>query len=570
MKFLKFKATNLFSIKDVDLSLDNQGLLLISGENGAGKSSVSHKGLIWCLYGSTSSGLKADDVINLYAETNKAFSQVEFVGQDGRTYQVTRQRSPNRLTFKDLDSGQDLTQRHEKESQELINRALGRTFETFLQTDFFGQGKSKSFFELTAANQIELLESILPVDKLKDYIESAKEKITGIKSKINSNQLDIRTIEGKIFQINKQKDQLQANVNKWQLDFEIKQNKLLSKLSQVEKVRLAFFECLNAIDRLIPNLPPDVTKEEVHANLKQAKQGERDWTSELNKRRQSKGKCPTCSQSIPCVDPGEVEKAEQAVQDCRVAITYWQDRTNLWNNYDNLSQQVASKRQILEEFEVLQQELVDLEGQTNPFLTQATEDSKELEHLEGQLQDYLFSIDQLEERKTIIEFWVNALNKDFRTFMLQRALPYLNDRSNYYLSKLGNQKLSIEFSTITQLASGDNKNKFSATAKSSSGGAMYDALSGAEQQLVSLAVSLALSDLASAQTSGPTNLMILDECFTYMDANNCSNLISFIMEELSPRKETILLVSNDDLLKDQIPNKLHVIKTNGLSEVIKS
>ena len=68
MKFLRLKIDNAFVIDKAEIDLDQQGLVLVTGEsedggsNGSGKSSLCTKALIWGLFGRTPNGEKGDVV----------------------------------------------------------------------------------------------------------------------------------------------------------------------------------------------------------------------------------------------------------------------------------------------------------------------------------------------------------------------------------------------------------------------------------------------------------------------------------------------------------------------------
>ena len=83
--------------------------------------------------------------------------------------------------------------------------------------------------------------------------------------------------------------------------------------------------------------------------------------------------------------------------------------------------------------------------------------------------------------------------------------------------------------------------------------------------MVNFSISLALSDLAETQFSGSSSFAILDEPFTNLDARNCESVISFLNTQFSDKKKTILLISNEDTLKQSIPKRINVVKEKGKS-----
>src|SRR3990167_10120871 len=131
MKLLNIHVENLFSISTADLSLDKRGPVLITGysldentANGAGKSSLCSKSIVWCLFGQTVGGLRGDDVINRHMQKT-ATARIEFIGNDEQRYTVERTRKPNNLKL--TQNGVNISRKLEKDTQELIEQTLGRT-----------------------------------------------------------------------------------------------------------------------------------------------------------------------------------------------------------------------------------------------------------------------------------------------------------------------------------------------------------------------------------------------------------------------------------------------------------
>ena len=167
MKLLHLQAHNVFSIGDVELDLKDRGLLLVTGwsyddsnGNAAGKSSLARNAVMWCMYGKTVDGVKADAVINTSIKNAKHCGvTLHFEGVDGEEYRIYRSRKPNelvlsrKLTTDEGEEWEQLTKRLEKDTQELVDALLGRDHKTFIQSDFFGQGRERSFLALPGSEQ---------------------------------------------------------------------------------------------------------------------------------------------------------------------------------------------------------------------------------------------------------------------------------------------------------------------------------------------------------------------------------------------------------------------------------
>jgi DNA repair exonuclease SbcCD ATPase subunit len=131
---------------------------------------------------------------------------------------------------------------------------------------------------------------------------------------------------------------------------------------------------------------------------------------------------------------------------------------------------------------------------------------------------------------------------------------------------MNNGQIKVKFSTTRMMKSGDEKDQFCVTASSDTGSNIFELFSGAEKQLTSFAVGMALSDLAGMQTEGASSFMILDEPFLYQSPENCENLINFITTKLK-NKSTILLISNEDNLSNLVSNRVHVVKNKGVTSI---
>jgi DNA repair exonuclease SbcCD ATPase subunit len=166
-----------------------------------------------------------------------------------------------------------------------------------------------------------------------------------------------------------------------------------------------------------------------------------------------------------------------------------------------------------------------------------------------------------------LEFWRDAFGKELKNEFINQVCPFLERRANDHLEGLGNSQIKVSVSTRKVLKSAEDRSEFTITASSSSGGSSYESLSGGERQIVNFAVGLSLADLAELQTDGPSYFMVLDEPFMALDARNSENLVNYLNRYLGSKKETILLVSNEENLKNLIPNRVNVVKEHGISRL---
>ncbi len=164
-------------------------------------------------------------------------------------------------------------------------------------------------------------------------------------------------------------------------------------------------------------------------------------------------------------------------------------------------------------------------------------------------------------------FWKKAYGADLKTLIFNQVCPFLERKTNEFLRALDNGQIKVKFRTVKELKSGENRDQFCVTAASTTGSKVFELFSGAEKQLTSFAVGMALSELASMQTEGVSSFMILDEPFLYQSPENCERIVNFITTHLVGTKATILLISNEENLVNLVPNRVHVVKREGVTSI---
>ncbi|GAG54438.1 unnamed protein product [marine sediment metagenome] len=187
--------------------------------------------------------------------------------------------------------------------------------------------------------------------------------------------------------------------------------------------------------------------------------------------------------------------------------------------------------------------------------------------LAAEAQAAQVKLDAIDEEVHHVSFWRGFFSKELKLQLFESACPFLAERTRYHLDGLRNPQIYAEFNTIKRLADGTAKDEFTVRVFSETGGDGFDSLSGGEQQIVSFAIGLALADLATAQAQGSSGFLILDEPFSQLDSRNSEAIVEYLTSDIGKAKETILLISNEDELKTLIPNRVHVVKKRGVSNI---
>ncbi len=134
-----------------------------------------------------------------------------------------------------------------------------------------------------------------------------------------------------------------------------------------------------------------------------------------------------------------------------------------------------------------------------------------------------------------IKHSLQLVTKDFRTYLLQNSITYLNTLLKIYSAKLFSNEKDIIY--ITQDDTKLNIQLDNAT---------YESLSGGEKTRVNIALLLAQKSLASTIGNISCNIIILDEILGYCDAQAEENVINLITTELESL-ESIYMISHKEI-----------------------
>ncbi len=200
--------------------------------------------------------------------------------------------------------------------------------------------------------------------------------------------------------------------------------------------------------------------------------------------------------------------------------------------------------------------------------------SKEIGNRENQLKEDLKNknrqsslISKLENQERELYKWskLNDLigSKDgdkFRKFAQHLTLGHLTQLANQYLEKIS-QRYLIKNSDKKELEI-EIIDTYQANIIRST-----NTLSGGEKFLVSLSLALGLSDLVSKNIS--IKSLFLDEGFDTLDEDTLDIALN-ALDYLQHQGKMIGIISHVEILKERIPNQIHIQKLNGgFSKLIK-
>lgn len=200
-----------------------------------------------------------------------------------------------------------------------------------------------------------------------------------------------------------------------------------------------------------------------------------------------------------------------------------------------LKTQINNKTEFEEMLNNLKNEIVDIDGKIKVFENQYSVDNDLVATIKNSIQ---------------------MVTKEFRTYLLQNSLQYLNKLLLNYSTQLFSNDTDI-----IKIEEDDTKLNIKL------GNATYESLSGGERTRVNIALLLAQKSLANMVGNMSCNIIILDEILGYCDSKAEENVINLLTQELE-MLESIYMVSHKELPIGYDTQLVIVKDKQGLSRVM--
>ncbi len=193
---IKLKLRNFMAYRDAALDFQGIHLAVLTGENGAGKSSLLDA-ITWALWGKARA--KRDDELIYLGQTEM---EVEYTfGLGDNVYRLIRKRDATKRGRSDLgfqveDAGgwRTLTEPNLRATQTKINQLLRLDYDTFINSAFLLQGRADEFTTKPPGQRKEILGDILGLQIYEVYEERSKKRA-------NQQEKEATQIEAQIEQI---------------------------------------------------------------------------------------------------------------------------------------------------------------------------------------------------------------------------------------------------------------------------------------------------------------------------------------------------------------------------------
>jgi exonuclease SbcC len=412
----------------VELSFEGLDVAVLSGANGAGKSSLLDA-MTWALWGrSRAPGNRADDML-IHMGQQEMYVMLDF-RQESRLYRVRREykrgktnQSALYLYFWDeeTDQFQSLTE-NVRETQDKINRLLKLDYETFVDSAFVQQGKADSFTAKTPSKRKDLLYSILGLDRWERYEKQAKAKLDALNTELAVQVASIEALsrdEGNELDLLKQRDEAEDERKRIHAEVEAAQAHY-EEIADAPKQRKAAENEAQAIQRRIKEYESELSNNQ--SQLERQSKRLATFNAVIARREEIE------------TAYGELEQARLVSDEQSNCLSLWTDlekqQTLVQRQLDSarakLVQQISIHRDRIAQGEALYTQLPDLQRRL-AVAEAEIEDAKTHEH---QLEEHrehktvlAKEITRLETTNTSLREQMNALVKKRDTVKSLEVCP---------------------------------------------------------------------------------------------------------------------------------------------------
>ena len=623
LRFKEVELHNYLSFKDAKLDLENQGLTLIAGKNhsnnaytsnSSGKTSVL-SGITYGLYGRTVEGNSGDSVIN--REVGKDCHVFLTMERDGTTYRIERYRKGshgNGNKVRLFANGDEVTTSRASLTNAKIEGILGIDFSTYVNTVSYGQGDVPIFSQATDKGKKEILENLANISIYEKAQSLAKDRLNDVINEITQSKLKISELNSKVNMLNSY-----ANQAKEKNDSIVKQKKIdehsiimlndsLKKntitLDRATKAHKELEEAVNSYKRDNPlpstseltsiaqKLYQEVTQYQQASS--QAKSTLQEAVAQLKNTADAKT-CPVCGQPLDAEHRAkEVSRLKSTIND--YLSIYKQNSESYSQIYPKYQQAKDRVQEVDSKVNNIYKELQELQSKEHKALQYVNQVKYSVEHDKAQLEalksktydlatpDYSSDIasakasietlnsklDDLYHKQEDYDIIVNKVfsRTGVSSMALDLIVPFLNERTNYYLAKLSGSIIQVNMSTQTLNANNTLADKFDIQVENESGANSYQLCSTGEKKRIDIAISFAIQDMQNSRSDMATNIAIYDECFDGLDAVGAETVID-LLKEKAKELSSIFVITHNDTLKPFFDSVITVEKgKDGISKIV--
>lgn len=569
-KTVRFRNFGSFGNTDTEIDLNKHNFVLVSGNNGHGKSFALLDSITFALFGKPFRKINIPQLTNSVNQKD-CMTEVEFsIGND--EYKIKRGLKPK--IFEIFKDGKLIDQSAtSKDYQRMLEeQILKMNYKSFTQVVILGSSSFVPFMQLTAADRRSVIEDILDINVfslmngiLKTRVLTLKEeeRELGYEISIAKEKIDIQNKH-----IKKLQDKSQESINEIQEDIKTiigEAQEVTTSMSSIQSQINELKEQITNQDSLSSSLNKiNKLKDNIDKNIKTTESNIEFYVDNTN--------CPTCHQNIQDDHRHEmIDNKKKKIVEYNEGLSQinlkLETLTDELNYITSILSDIAEKEkefsELNTELSIKKDRIETANKRINSIKSKDTDDTQENERLKELVKE-LADLDSVKESNTsqMHDYGiVSGLLKDsgIKSKIIKYYLPIMNRLINKYL---GSMDFFAQFhldENFNETIKSRHRDEFS-----------YMSFSEGEKMRIDLALLLSWREVARLKNSANTNLLILDEVFdSSLDSMGTDEFMK-LLYNLGKKVNVFIISHRTDQLSDKFEHTITFEKKNNFSRIIRT
>jgi DNA repair exonuclease SbcCD ATPase subunit len=568
IRFKKLRWKNFLSTGNVftEIQLDRSPSTIITGDNGAGKSTILDA-LCFVLFNKPFRNINKGQLMNTINEKGM-LTEVEFsVGNV--EYLVRRGMKPNVFEIFKNNKLIDQPGSVRDYQQQFEDTILKLNYKSFTQIVVLGNASFTPFMQLSTKDRREVIEDLLDIQIFSHMNTLLKDRVAKNRSDKTEVEYQIDLLGEKISvqkeylakiqeSVENQRKEIEDEIREWSLN-------ILSTQAQQQ-------EHTEEIARLLDTIQNSDKVDSKSAKVSELMMKLHDKVTKADKRLKFYEKndhCPTCEQVIEAQAKAEkMEQSQKTVSETQTAIAQLEIEqgklTEELERINGVQQEITALRQYWRDCEQAQKTYESNIERLKDKLRKSKETAQDkdgsvsqISELEAQLSEYETKSESLSKDQEVLKIATEMLRDGgIKKKIIKQYVPVINKLVNKYLAALDffvNFELDEEFNEVIKSRYRD---EFS-----------YASFSEGEKMRIDLALLFTWRAVAKLKNSTNTNLLILDEVFdASLDTTGCDEFLK-LLQDIGGETNVFVISHKGDVLTDKFRSAIRFEKVKNFSRM---